>query len=218
MSKIDLTKYKTLVFDCDGVILNSNKIKTQAFYKVAKIYGQKPAQMLRDYHVKNGGVSRYEKFKYLLRKILNKPIIDEEYNRLLFNFSKEIKSGLMSCEVTKDLHMLRDKTKNSKWLIISGGDQKELREIFSLRNLDHLFDGGIFGSPKNKITILKNEIANKNIIGKSLFFGDSINDFEAAKSIKMDFIFLSEWTEVKNWLSFTSQKRIKFYKNIRSLI
>ena len=48
-NKIDLSKYQTLIFDCDGVILNSNKIKTQAFYEVSKIYGHKPAQILKEY-------------------------------------------------------------------------------------------------------------------------------------------------------------------------
>jgi beta-phosphoglucomutase-like phosphatase (HAD superfamily) len=38
-----------LIFDCDGVILTSNKIKSQAFYDVAKIYGHEPAQALKDY-------------------------------------------------------------------------------------------------------------------------------------------------------------------------
>ena len=74
MSKVDLAQYQTLVFDCDGVILNSNKIKTQAFYKVAKVYGYEPAQKLKDYHVQNGGISRYQKFEYLLTNILQKTL------------------------------------------------------------------------------------------------------------------------------------------------
>ena len=41
MSKINLLQYQTLIFDCDGVVLNSNKIKTQAFYDVAKVYAFK---------------------------------------------------------------------------------------------------------------------------------------------------------------------------------
>ena len=35
--------YKTIVFDCDGVILNSNKLKTDAFRIVAKNYGDEEA-------------------------------------------------------------------------------------------------------------------------------------------------------------------------------
>ena len=63
---IDITNYKTIVFDCDGVILNSNKIKIDVFYDVAINFGASAsqAQALVDYHVKFGGVSRYRKFDY----------------------------------------------------------------------------------------------------------------------------------------------------------
>jgi phosphoglycolate phosphatase-like HAD superfamily hydrolase len=199
MSKIDLTQYQTLIFDCDGVILNSNKIKTQAFYDVAKVYGHDPAQKLKEYHVQNGGISRYKKFEYLLTNILQKPIKKQELNELLSNFSKEVKKALLVCEVAKDIKELRDKTRNAKWLIVSGGDQAELREIFKQRNLDGYFDGGIFGSPDDKDTILKNEIKNRNIIGNSLFLGDSMYDYQAATTAKIEFIFLSKWTEVIDW-------------------
>ena len=37
-----LSKYKKIYFfDCDGVILNSNKIKTEAFKEVVSNYGEK---------------------------------------------------------------------------------------------------------------------------------------------------------------------------------
>ena len=31
---INLRKYNSLIFDCDGVILNSNNLKTKAFIKI----------------------------------------------------------------------------------------------------------------------------------------------------------------------------------------
>ena len=199
MSKIDLTQYQTLIFDCDGVILNSNKIKTQAFYNVAKIYGHEPAQKLKDYHILHGGISRYEKFEYLFTNILHRPIEIQDLNGLLSNFSKEVKKSLLNCEIAESIKELREKTKEIKWLIVSGGDQTELREVFKQRGLNSYFDGGIFGSPDSKKKILKNEVANCNIIGKSLFLGDTVLDYESAKNAKMDFIFLSKWTEVKDW-------------------
>ena len=61
--------YKTIIFDCDGVILNSNKIKTESFYKVAKKFGEKEAIKLVKFHLSNGGISRYEKFKFFLEII-----------------------------------------------------------------------------------------------------------------------------------------------------
>ena len=103
--------------------------------------------------------------------------------------------------MAKNIKELREKTKNTKWLIVSGGDQAELRDVFKQRNLDGYFDGGIFGSPDNKDTILNNEINNNNILGKSLFLGDSMYDYRVATTAQMDFIFLSKWTELKHWSS-----------------
>ena len=65
-----MSNINSIVFDCDGVLLNSNKIKTQAFYKCALPYGEKYATMLADYHIENGGISRNYKFKYLTIFIL----------------------------------------------------------------------------------------------------------------------------------------------------
>ena len=217
MSKIDLTQYQTLIFDCDGVILNSNKIKTQAFYDVAKIYGHGPAQTLKDYHVQNGGISRYKKFEYLLTNILQKPIKKQELNELLSNFSKEVKKALLVCEVAKDIKELRDKTRNAKWLIVSGGDQAELREVFKQRNLDGYFDGGIFGSPDDKDTILKNEMDTLNITGRCLFLGDSMYDYQAATTAQMDFVFISQWTEVSEYDDWCIKNKIKCTKNLITL-
>ena len=198
MSRINLNQYQTLVFDCDGVLLNSNKIKTQAFYDVAKVYSHEPAQKLKDYHLQNGGISRHKKFEYLLTSILKKPIETQELSELLTNFSKEVKKGLLTCEIAKNIKELRKKTKNSTWLVVSGGDQSELREVFKKRGLEEHFDGGIFGSPDDKDTILINEIDRFNIKGKSLFLGDSLYDYQAATKAKMDFVFLSRWSDVPN--------------------
>ena len=90
MTKIELGKYKTFVFDCDGVVLNSNQIKTDAFYEAAKAYGSENAQALKDYHIQNGGVSRYEKFKYFILDILGREIKDVELNKLLDCFAIEV--------------------------------------------------------------------------------------------------------------------------------
>ncbi|MDP3308950.1 MAG: HAD family hydrolase, partial [Methylotenera sp.] len=68
--KLDITKYKTIVFDCDGVVLDSNVVKTEAYFRTAKNLGATDlqAQALVDYHVKLGGISRYHKFDYYLRE------------------------------------------------------------------------------------------------------------------------------------------------------
>ena len=67
-----LAEYKTLVFDCDGVVLNSNQLKIQAYYDVAIKFGasETQAQLLVAHHVKLGGISRSPKFEYFLHEIM----------------------------------------------------------------------------------------------------------------------------------------------------
>jgi len=214
----NITEYQTLVFDCDGVVLNSNKIKTQAFYDVAKVYGHGPAQALKDFHVQNGGISRFVKFEYLLTEILKKPLNQVELKQLLDNFAHEVKKALMTCEVAVGLAALRDRTKNANWLIVSGGDQEELREVFQARGLDHYFDGGIFGSPDTKDTILAREVENGNITRPALFLGDSKYDYQAAQTADLDFIFLTQWTEVKDHLAWCLEHDLCVNFNLQELI
>lgn len=206
--KYSITDYTTIIFDCDGVVLNSNRVKTDAFYHAALPYGEVAAQVMVDYHVANGGVSRYKKFAYFIEKIV--PDYAPQSNgpdlaTLLKCYADEVRKGLLSCEVAEGLAQLRELTPRARWLIASGGDQAELRDVFAQRGLAELFDGGIFGSPDTKDEILARELANKNIQLPALFIGDSKYDYQAATAAGLDFVFLSKWSEVEGWKMWCSQ-------------
>lgn len=216
---VPLVAYKTLVFDCDGVILNSNKVKTEAFYQAALPYGADAAQKLVEYHVSNGGVSRYKKFTHFLEEIVPTYANQTEgdcLDVLLKNYANKVAEGLLVCEVAEGLVELREKTSMAKWLIVSGGDQSELRWLFARRGLDKLFDGGIFGSPDSKDEILECELKN-NIVGPALFLGDSKYDYQASSAAGLDFVFLSDWSEVTNWKEWCARNYIAHHNNISSI-
>lgn len=191
-----------MLFDCDGVILDSNKVKTAAFFEAARPYGELAATALVDYHKKHGGVSRYKKFEYFLQHIVGMEVWQSSVEQLLEVFAREVRKGLLVCQVNPALEALRAATLNSRWLVVSGGDQDELRDVFLSRKLAHLFDGGIFGSPDTKETIISRELSNSNIKSPALFIGDSKYDYEAALSAGIDFVFVSEWSEFANWQAY----------------
>ena len=212
-----ISKYSSLVFDCDGVILNSNKIKTQAFYEVARCFGLEHAQALVDYHITNGGISRYAKFEYFITQILNKPF-DKILNQELLNkFAELVNIGLMSCEIIEGLDLLKAHTPDSNWMIVSGGDQQELLDVFKSRDLVKYFEGGIYGSPDNKQTIIAREIEKNNIKNPSLFIGDSKYDYLSAKTANLDFIFLTKWTELDNWKEFCYSNGLITFRDLIEL-
>ena len=61
-----------IIFDFDGVIINSHKIKTKAFYEIFKSYGKKIGTKAKKFHENNIGKSRYFKFKFILKNIFKK--------------------------------------------------------------------------------------------------------------------------------------------------
>lgn len=222
--KLELSKYKTLVFDCDGVILNSNQLKTAAFYQAALPYGEAAAQALVDYHTATGGISRYKKFSYFLEEITPKHSSEASNNKnlpnldqLLTNYANYVEEGLLTCEVAEGLEKLREATPNANWLIVSGGDQQELREVFAKRGLDNLFNSGIFGSPDTKDQILSRELASGNITQPALFLGDSKYDHQAATTAGLDFVFLSGWTEVGGWKEWAKKQGIVVKASVAEL-
>ncbi len=218
MDTIFLKNYDSLFFDCDGVILNSNQVKTAAFYKAALPYGKDLAQQLADYHVENGGVSRYLKFNTFLTDIVPTGTVGPSLEELLTVYATEVRQGLLDCEIAPGLIELRKQTRSAVWFVVSGGDQTELRDIFEARGLLHLFNGGIYGSPATKDEILKKLLRQSDTDFSGVFLGDSRYDFVAANKANLDFVFVSSWSEFANWENYFESKDIVAINRLAELV
>jgi len=218
---VNINDYQTLVFDCDGVVLDSNKVKTQAFYNAALSYGEAAAQALVDYHVANGGISRYRKFEYFLDTLVaqhTRKTGGPGLQSLLDAYAEAVRRGLVNCAVTPGLAKLREATPDARWLIVSGGDEAELREVFAQRGLVQMFDGGIFGSPASKDEILSDQLARGNIRPRALFIGDSRYDHVASTAAGLDFLFVSRWTEFPGWQAYCQEHALTCLQAIENLL
>lgn len=196
---LDLKQYRALVFDCDGVLLNSNEMKSRAFHAVATRFGAELADRFLAYHQAHGGVSRYVKFRYLVEHMLGLPGDGDLVEVLLEDYAREVRSGLLTCDEAPGLRSLREHTANAAWSVASGGAEAELRDVFQARGLDALFDGGIYGSPTNKFDILRRIFADGSLSRPALFLGDSQYDHECAVANDLEFVFVSGWTEFREW-------------------
>lgn len=213
--------YSTLIFDCDGVILDSNAVKTRAFHDAARPYGEAAADALVAHHVANGGISRYRKFAHFLDVIvpaLAGAVVGPSLEQLLARYAALVRQGLLECAVAPGLHALRAATPAARWLIVSGGDQAELREVFAERDLAALFDGGIFGSPDTKDDILHREVQTGGLVFPALFFGDSKYDYQAARAAQLDFVFMSGWSEVQDHEAWCAEHGITARASIAELV
>ena len=196
---LSISAYQIAVFDCDGVILDSNQIKSEAF---AYALPDDPPELVKNfvqYHKENGGVSRYLKFEHYFKNISKQAEYSKAMNAALNRYSFYSRNGLMQCREIPGIRSLL-KFLNAQQIpcfVVSGGDQTEVRSIFQERNLAKYFQE-IMGSPlskKENLSILK----SKNSLKKpSVYFGDARSDMVAAEEFGLNFIFVagaSEWEE-----------------------
>lgn len=215
-----INQYATLVFDCDGVILNSNQIKIDAYRLTALELGatQAQAQALVDYHVRLGGISRYVKFEYFLETILNKVADEASIEKCLAIFGGILDYTLLQSEVAPELIELKSLTSKASWMVVSGGDQDEVLRILTRKGIHSLFELGVYGSPDNKDTILAREIGLQHILFPAIFFGDSRYDHIASTKHGLDFVFLSRWTDMQGWSDYCAQQHITIYPSFSEII
>ena len=150
---IDLKRYKIIIFDCDGVIFDSNDIKTIAFYESVKEFGEEKAGQFVKYHKENGGVSRYKKFDYFFDTILKDNSYDIKYYTDMFG--SIVKKRMLYSQFTDGfIKFIELLPQNVTKYVVSGSDQSELRELLKIKGIDRYFNG-IYGSPDTKVEIVK---------------------------------------------------------------
>ena len=180
---------KNILFDFDGVILNSMKIRTDGFREIFSNFQKDDVDMLVDFHNKNGGLSRYIKIEYFFKRILNQEIDVEKINEIAARFSEIMRYKLTDKRllIEPTINFIENNYKAFNFHIVSGSDQDELRFLCEKLKLRDYFVS-IFGSPTVKDVLVANIIKNHNYKkSETVIIGDSINDFNSAEKNKIKF-------------------------------
>jgi phosphoglycolate phosphatase-like HAD superfamily hydrolase len=194
--------YELFVFDCDGVILDSNGIKSQAFFDVVRRFGQERAERFVAYHKLHGGVSRQEKFKYFVAEILAVGRADQASleHELVEAYGLICREALLKCSMIPGIQAflasLPTKIRN---YVVSGGAQTEVRDVLRERRLDPFFSL-ILGNPKSKQENMQHLLESGALQGRGAYFGDARLDMELARQFGLDFVFVSgasEWAQAE---------------------
>jgi len=210
---LNLGQYTHAFFDCDGVILNSNKVKSEAF--TSALDGESPelVQQFVQYHQKNGGISRFVKFEYFFKHIKKQLNYKKDLALAIDKYAQLSFQGLLACtEIMGVRDILEGFNKQHTFcFVVSGGEQEEVRKALSKRDFSSYFYG-IYGSPENKQTHLSNIDRHFNI-SKGIYFGDAKSDYEAAKAFDMDFVYIYGASEWENGIKFCQKNDITTYKD-----
>jgi phosphoglycolate phosphatase-like HAD superfamily hydrolase len=181
---------KNIFWDFDGVIMDSMPVRNRGFELVLKEFPNEQVELLMQFHLKNGGLSRYVKFRHFFEEIRGEKVTEEEIKEWAQKFSEIMKEELVqpALLIEDSLHFIKENYRKYNMHIVSGSDQAELRFLCNELGIAQYFLS-IHGSPTAKTELVNQLLLQHNYIkGSCVLIGDSLNDYEAASMNQIDFM------------------------------
>jgi phosphoglycolate phosphatase-like HAD superfamily hydrolase len=209
---------RNIIFDFDGVLVESVKVKSKAFEELYLPYGSEFAARVVSHHEANGGVSRFDKFKLYSGEWLGEVIDEVKIEELANKFSDLVLEAVVLADMVSGADdFLKYQSQNYQCWIITGTPEDEIKEILKRRALNQYFIE-VFGSPTNKNNWVSHIIKKYDINPKeTIFIGDSMSDFEAAITHQINFI-LRETAENENQFKNYTGVRIANLKKLMTTL
>lgn len=181
--------YDAIIFDFDGVLVQSIDIKAAAFAAIYAPYGQEIVNKVVQYHHTHGGVSRYEKFKHFHNNLLGFSLSTEEMNNLDKQFSQCVMQKVINApEIAGANAFLGYFSGLIACHVISATPHFELVDIIKMRNLSSYFIS-VHGAPEKKVDSINKIILDRGYEKKKvLMIGDALSDYHAAEAAHIKFL------------------------------
>jgi phosphoglycolate phosphatase-like HAD superfamily hydrolase len=182
-------RLRAIVFDFDGVVLESADVKTEAFVELFAPHGPELAAKVRAHHLAHLGISRFKKFEWIYANLLGKAITDDESRALGEAFSAlSLEKILVAPFVPGADAALEALAARWPLFVASGTPQVELRHIVERRGLTPRFRE-VHGTPAEKPAILDGLMARHGWTrDQVLFIGDGASDHKAAAATGVEFL------------------------------
>lgn len=180
---------KAIIFDFDGVLVESLDIKEIAFARLFEAEGETVVRSVVEFHRANGGVSRYDKFRYYYRELLKRELSEGRFQELCLQFYELVLEEVIKCPyVSGAREFLDTHARAMPCFVASATPEHELREIINRRDIVHYFKK-VYGAPKSKADAVAEILADECLsAGEVLYVGDAIADYEAAIANGVHFV------------------------------
>jgi phosphoglycolate phosphatase-like HAD superfamily hydrolase len=179
---------KVLVLDFDGVVIESNDIKTEAFRKTFERFPDY-SDIMMDYHHTNVSQSRFLKFNHLL-SLMGKADDEALKSEIASFFSKSVFEAMMLVPLVEGAeHFLGNISQKLPVYLASITPEEELCLILKERELSKWFKG-VYGCPPWPKHLAINDILRIENCKPDdlLLIGDSAGDQKAASLSGVKFI------------------------------
>jgi len=206
-------KFKIILWDFDGVIFDSMKIKEKGFRKLFNEFDEKLIDTFIKFHHQNGGMPRFEKIKYFYEELLKQNITQNKINQLANKYGEIIQKELFNKNnlIEDSFNFIKQNYKKYNFHIVSGAEHNELNQLCKFLEIDKYFIT-IEGSPTLKKDLIKNLLQKYDYQKKEVcLIGDSINDCKAAEFNGIKFYAynnenLKQFDYIKDFNEFFSDK------------
>lgn len=179
---------KLIITDFDGIILESEQAKSQAFYECFSIFPEYIDQIMA-YHHDNMAVSRYDKFEYIYKEIVKKEYTKEERNWVARRFNDIVFQKVVeSPPIPGVFEFLDTFSKLVPIYVVSSTPTEELIKVLEALDIVTYFQK-VYGTPPEKAMILSKVLRETGIEpSETCFIGDTNEDLKAAQANQIPFI------------------------------
>ena len=183
---------KAVIFDFDGVILESVDVKGWAFQKLFENYPAVQARILA-FHHENGGLPRSNKIRHILKEFLGLPADDAVVEAYCDRFSGLVFQRVVDSPfVPGAFEALEAFAGKLAMFVVSGTPHEEMNRIVDAKGLRKYFRG-IYGSPESKTEWTRRILAENTLTPREvLWIGDAASDNRAAQPHGIRFV-LRSW-------------------------
>jgi phosphoglycolate phosphatase-like HAD superfamily hydrolase len=178
-----------LIFDFDGVIVESEHIKSRAFDALYREHGSGVAAAAVAHHEANGGISRRKKIRCLHKTLLGIDLADSALDALCRRFSTLVEDEVVVCDWVRGAReVLAEQGGRRPMFVVSGTPHDELARIVDRRSLIGSFVE-VHGSPPEKPCTIRSILRRHALApGAVLFVGDAAADWRAARETGVRFV------------------------------
>jgi len=181
-----------VVFDFDGVLVESVDVKTRAFAALYSGYGSGVVAKVVAYHLEHGGISRFVKFRHFHREFLGQPLSAAEEAKLGAQFSELVEDAVVGARWIRGAREFLETWHGRLPLFVaSGTPDEELKRIVGRRGMTRYF-AGVRGSPATKGEIISGFVAGHGLDRtRVLMVGDAGTDLQGALAAGVGFLGIS---------------------------
>lgn len=178
-----------VIFDFDGVLVDSNAIKIGAFIELYRAQGPEFCDAVATYYRLHGGVSRDRKFRHYEEVLLGRPPDEGRIAELSQRFSELVEEAVTRCPpIAGALEFIRRYFGALPMSVASGTPEVELQRIVERRGWTPLFVE-VRGAPADKSDLVSEIVRNQRLDpALTVLVGDALTDLEAARANGLPFI------------------------------